>query len=138
MSIENLIKDIRRAWSKETSYTPEKYSEDNPSEGQCAVTTLVVNDFFGGSFMRAEVRLPGGVTTSHYWNLLSFGQLDLTWTQFPKGTIILEAQEVDRERLLPPDNVWMQERYTTLKEKVNSYEVRRVLGPRHNDQGLSI
>lgn len=68
---------VRGAWSAATSSDPE-WSPDTPSLGQCAVTALLVQDWFGGRLLRATV---GGV--SHYWNILRSGEeLDLTREQF--------------------------------------------------------
>ena len=76
--MNGLIESVRRAWSSETSADPATWTVDNPASGQCAVTSLVVQDAFGGELLRSTV---GGV--SHYWNRLPDGtELDLTLEQF--------------------------------------------------------
>lgn len=55
---------ISMSWSKETCYPTlqDKWNKSNPSLGQCAITSLVVNDFCGGKIMRCMV---DGI--SHYY-----------------------------------------------------------------------
>jgi hypothetical protein len=72
-----LAEAIRHSWSAETTVDC-NWSSNQPSKGQCAVTALVVQDYFGGAILRATV---SGV--SHYWNRLSNGTIiDLTRDQF--------------------------------------------------------
>jgi hypothetical protein len=73
-----LAKTIAKSWSRETSDDPGRWSCDNPARGQCAVTALIVQDFFGGDLLRGNINL-----TPHYWNLLpNRCELDLTKNQF--------------------------------------------------------
>jgi len=82
---------IRRSWSGDTS-AEATWVADRPSEGQCAVTALVVQDYLGGDLVRAIVE---GV--SHYWNRLPDGTtVDLTrdqFTSFQPVDIELRARE---------------------------------------------
>jgi len=45
MSIENIRVALHRSWSLESS---SKWTRENPANGQCGVTALVVNDLLGG------------------------------------------------------------------------------------------
>ena len=89
---------IKISWTKETAYPgcQEEWSEKNPSLGQCAVTSLIVNDFFGGKIMRC---MCNGI--SHYYNLVNNEIIDLTVGQF--GGVIPnyeESEERERDYLL--------------------------------------
>lgn len=89
---------IAEAWCRETSASPEEWSEENPALGQCAVTALVVQDLLGGRLVRDTV---GG--QSHYFNLVLGGALglDLTMVQFGEGAQYDGApEERDREYVL--------------------------------------
>jgi hypothetical protein len=78
-----LTKAITESWSRETSDDPLGWSYSNPARGQCAVTALIVQDFFGGDLLRANINL-----TPHYWNLLpNRCELDLTKGQFKEIAI---------------------------------------------------
>jgi hypothetical protein len=47
--ISNVYADaIRRAWCRDTSTDATAWSESNPAAGQCAVTSLVLQDTYGG------------------------------------------------------------------------------------------
>ena len=54
MEISKLKQLLIQSWNLETCSPGlrDKWSEENPSLGQCAITALIVNDFFGGKIMR--------------------------------------------------------------------------------------
>jgi len=75
---------IRASWNLDTADPDDGWTPDNPSRGQCDVTTLVVHDIFGGDILAAEVFLDGDRVEAHMWNRLPGGlELDLTRDQFP-------------------------------------------------------
>ena len=45
---------ISKSWSKDTCVPSLKddWNKENSALGQCAITTLIVNDFLGGKIMR--------------------------------------------------------------------------------------
>ena len=53
MEISELEKAVKQAWGKETSSDPDNWSIENPAWGQCAVTSLVINDYLGGKLVWA-------------------------------------------------------------------------------------
>jgi hypothetical protein len=78
-----LAKAIAASWNRDTSDDPQRWSYSNPARGQCAVTALIVQDFFGGDLLCANINL-----TQHYWNLLpGRSELDLTKGQFKEVAI---------------------------------------------------
>ena len=105
---------IKLSWTKDTCYpgSREEWSEKNPSLGQCAVTTLIVNDFFGGKIMRC---MCNGI--SHYYNLINDEIVDLTVDQF-EGVIpnYEESSERTRDYLFSSSDT--KERYYLLLNNV--------------------
>lgn len=106
-----LLMRLRKSWCEDTAFG--KWSPDNPAMNQCAVTALIVQDYFGGDLL---VTSDG----SHYWNRLPDGsELDLTAEQFK---CVEEQPNRDdycvtgREYLTT--NVRTSERYELLKKKV--------------------
>jgi hypothetical protein len=82
---------IRASWAIDTADETNDWSPDNPSCGQCDVTSLVVHDFFGGELLSADVTRNGTRVESHMWNRLPGGrELDLTRDQFRNGELIGE------------------------------------------------
>ena len=79
MGIGELKQLLMLSWEKETCSPSlrNEWNEGNPSLGQCAITALIVNDFFGGKIMRCMTS-----TGSHYYNLLDGELIDLTVEQF--------------------------------------------------------
>ena len=83
ITLEDLKNALEKSWSRETSSDPNTWTPENPAWGQCAVTTCLVQDYFGGNLIREAVNEPG--VSSHYWNQLPDGtEIDLTKDQFPK------------------------------------------------------
>lgn len=109
--IDKLRRVIKGLWSKDTCYEPQQddWSSDNPSLGQCYVTTLIINDYFGGEL----VKVKSSSGASHYWNRINGKDVDLTREQFPENELFTDLQVIQRE------NIVENERYEILKEKVS-------------------
>jgi len=124
MNLIELEKALQKSWSKETSYCPDDWSNSNSSFGQCAVSALVFNDYFGGDIVWANALLPTGQKVSHYFNFIDGKIIDLTRSQFPEGTIIPGGIEKKndfastREFMLSSNNT--KKRYELLKEIVRN------------------
>lgn len=110
---------LYQSWSRETS-SSDDWSEENPADGQCAVTALLVRDVFGHDVIRGKIRI-GDKTISHYWN----NDCDLTFNQF--NPMIAEHGLKEIEITPPPDgmsaydycisNENTVQRYLLLKER---------------------
>ncbi|MCD6215824.1 MAG: hypothetical protein J7J92_01975 [Candidatus Aenigmarchaeota archaeon] len=117
ITIEDLGKVLEDAWCKETSYDPENWTPENPAYGQCAVTTLVVQDYFGGEIVHADV-IVNGKSVSHYFNKINNEEIDFTRKQFPSDAIITKTRTGDyRCHILANPNT--KKRYEILKERVD-------------------
>ena len=71
--------ELRKAWCRETAHPSyqSKWSEDNPSVGQCCVTALVVQDLYGGDIYSCKVG-----KNSHFVNIINERIVDKTAEQF--------------------------------------------------------
>ncbi len=122
ITIDALKHALERSWTKETSANPEGWSPQNAAFGQCAVTALIVNDFFGGKLVRVGAKNESeNVDVSHYYNELTDGSIiDLTRRQFPPETTFSEPIYKERAyaegRSTPGATTF--ERYTNLKARV--------------------
>ena len=113
-----VIEEFTPLWDAATSADPENWSSDNPSYGQCAVTSMVIQDRFGGDLLRTTV---DGV--SHYFNRLPSGQeVDATFDQFGPEARYGEDPVV-RERSYVEGHQATVERYRKLKTR---YERNRL------------
>jgi hypothetical protein len=110
-----LEKALEQAWDRSTCSDPGKWSSENPAWGQCAVTALIVQDYYGGELRRGLVD-----DISHYWNILQDGhEVDLTLKQFGDSARPTDVQPRDREYVLSfPDTV---SRYERLRSAVDQY-----------------
>ena len=98
MEIDLLKELLYSSWSKDTCSPSlkDEWHVKNPSLGQCAITSLIVNDIFGGKIMRCMTS-----SGSHYYNMIENQIVDLTVEQF-KGRIpdYEKGEERTREYLL--------------------------------------
>lgn len=71
--------ELRKAWCRETAHPSyqNKWSEDNPSCGQCCVTALVIQDQYGGDIYSCKVG-----NNSHFVNIINERIIDKTAEQF--------------------------------------------------------
>ena len=105
-----ISKIIKFSWEKETCYPTlqNEWNINNPSLGQCAITALAVNDYFGGKIMRC---MCDGI--SHYYNMINDEIFDLTVAQFndvvpdyqngeerPREYLLSNADTVKRYKIL--------------------------------------
>ena len=101
-TLAQLEEAIRRSWGPDTVDPDDGWSEDNPAQGQCDVTCLVVNDLIGGELAAAQVFLGGRRVMAHMWNRLPSGiEVDLTREQFTNGEVLGPARFIQR----PPDSL---------------------------------
>jgi hypothetical protein len=81
ITIPYFAQAIYPSWSRETSFDPAGWNEDNPAWGQCLVTSLVARDIFGGSIVKGFIN-----EIEHYWNFTAeWGDVDFTRGQFGDG-----------------------------------------------------
>jgi hypothetical protein len=118
--VEVLQSAIEASWCLETCDPTDAaaWTPTNPSLGHCAVTALVMHDFFGGELLEAEVFFRNGSRQGfHYWNRLAGVELDLTREQFKSQEVVQEPQVIDRL----PEFPWKaDEQYRVFRERVNA------------------
>lgn len=110
-SERRLRSELEPHWAADTSASPERWTPERPSLGQCAVTALLVQECLGGVLLRGVVR-----GESHYWNQLPDGsEVDLTRDQFDTFTLDGPVEERPRASVLSsPDTA---ERYGRLRRR---------------------
>jgi hypothetical protein len=100
------------------------WSADNPSRGQCDVTSLVVLEYLGGDLQLAPVFLGDEQVEHHYWNLLNDAEvLDLTCQQFKDGQRIGDPEVVPHELIrvkYPEAREELRHRHATLRKAVSA------------------
>ena len=94
---------IRASWGRDTADKDDGWTPANPSRGQCDVTSLVVQDIFGGELLAAGVIRDGERVESHMWDRLPGGaEVDLTRDQFTNGEVLGEPSVRERPAELEP------------------------------------
>jgi hypothetical protein len=95
VTIAQLLHALKQTWSLKSS---SKWSMDNPSIGQCGVTSLVVNDILGG-----EIRKTPLSEGWHFYNMIHYKRYDFTESQFNES-IIYEDLPSNREEAFMDTN----------------------------------
>lgn len=72
-----LYRAISLVWSAETSSPTGVWSPAHPAMNHCSVTSLVVQDYFGGEILCTKT-----VGGNHFYNLIGTVKWDLTASQF--------------------------------------------------------
>ena len=85
-------------------------SENNKYFGMCAITSLIINDYYGGEICKIYVN---GI--SHYFNFINNRIIDLTSKQFEHQIDYSNYEIVKRNDILVEDT---QQRYILLKERL--------------------
>ncbi|MFA5270537.1 MAG: hypothetical protein WC400_02960 [Patescibacteria group bacterium] len=117
MELIDLEAAIKPSWGKDTCYPPavHLWTPEKPEIGQCAVTSLVVQDYLGGEILYDQEH-------NHYWNRLPNGaEVDLTRGQFPDGTVITMDEVRSRQDIFNRDSAIQANtpgRYELLKSRV--------------------
>ena len=114
---------IVASWSRETCYARDDYIDrgrsGDQSRGQCGTTSLVLNDYFGGELVVADVFVDDQKDGVHYWNRLPDGQIvDLTKLQFLSNETLGTAKVLKRSPGSPVNGL---AQYSLLKERVANF-----------------
>jgi len=122
VNIENIQKTLLECYSKDLCYpkVQDNWNDNNKCFGMCAITSLIINDYFGGVICKIHV---DGI--SHYFNLIEDRIIDLTSSQFNCDIDYKNYQIADREKILTDDT---KHRYNVLKERLVNKLLKRVDG----------
>ena len=106
---------IEDCWCEETSYWDNKTSRPDEIYNwflngyyQCATTTALLNELYGGEVMMGEAD-----GRKHYWNRINGVDVDITRRQFDAGTVITNIQVINKNLLVTDE--WMAQRYQALR-----------------------
>ncbi|MFH0875188.1 MAG: hypothetical protein V1859_04575 [archaeon] len=109
---------IKESWDQSTCYLSELWNPSRPSTGHCKVTSLLVQDYFSGDILFANVN--GQDVWTHYWNQLpDKTSRDITFDQYALPISLLNIQIRSREQLMEDPNI--QRTYPILKQRVQEY-----------------
>lgn len=100
-TLTDIAEAVRASWAADTCSPDDLawagWTGDNPALGHCDITSLVVNDLFGGDLVVGEVHLGAEQRNFHWWNRLPSGiEIDLTYEQFRLGEVVSEGRIVAR------------------------------------------
>lgn len=121
-TIHQIIEALEKSWSPESRYQEIAWDSGNPARGQCAVSSLVVQDYLGGDLKRFSV-IVEGKEEKHFVNLLPNGEIiDATRSQYAEDISMvdslpnLEGFKSIREKLMSDEDT--HKRYKILGARV--------------------
>lgn len=115
IDIDSLKTYLFNSWEKETCLSSfrSNWTIDDLSLSQSDITSLVVNDYYGGKIMRCMTS--SGI---HYYNTIDDEVIDLTKEQFHGEKIQYDnGEEITREYLLSNEDT--KSRYLLLKNNID-------------------
>ncbi len=118
MTLDALTQALYESWGKDTAYKNDrgKWTEINRAAGQCTVTAMIINDYFGGKIYRGYSKKNN---LYHYWNIIDGKKVDLTASQFDNDIHFDKVVLKKKDQLIKIDNV--RKRYYILKGRVDNY-----------------
>lgn len=119
ISIQKFKHILYSCYDLDTGYkhTKEIWTKENKYLGQCAVTALLVNDYYGGIIKRGYIK---DRNMYHYWNFINGEKIDLTIEQIGNcpSDEIEKIVTKSRNSLLKVSSVL--DRYLLLQKKVEN------------------
>jgi hypothetical protein len=113
---------LAASWDKRTAYLEVEQTE-NPALGQCYPTSRVVQHYYPETEIIKGKVWTGEKADVHFWNGLHVGDdwyhIDLSWQQFPAGSIVQEFVIIERQEL--HDSEATVQRCALLLKRVDDY-----------------
>ena len=124
-SLDDVVKALQESWSFESTEEPENWTLANPSRGQCGISSLIINDYFGGKLVLWKVFIGEEQVGFHYSNELPDGApFDSTGDQFWESEELREPSSFVRPDKPPKNGA---DRYLNLlklvRSKLEGYQV---------------
>ncbi|MNT05309.1 hypothetical protein D3C72_1399240 [compost metagenome] len=125
IEIKDIVKALEASWGPDTAFDKDDWTIENSARGQCVISSLVVQDYFGGELLKYSVE-GEGLHESHYFNQLPDGTIiDTTKKQYThhisltRKPVSFEGFASIREKRLSDNDTRL--RYELLKNRVSSY-----------------
>jgi hypothetical protein len=113
---------LTASWDKRTAYL-EVEETGNPARGQCYPTSRTVQHYYPKVEIIKGKVWTGETVEVHFWNGMRIDNewyhIDLTWQQFPRGSVIQEFSVIERHEL--NDSEATKIRCALLLERVDNY-----------------
>ena len=113
---------LEASWDRLTAYQAVEKA-GNPAYGQCYPTTWVVQQYYPATEILKGKVWTGESEEIHFWNGLLVGDtwyhIDLSWGQFPPGSVVREFVVLDRNDL--GDSAATVERCALLLRRVEAF-----------------
>jgi hypothetical protein len=113
---------LAASWDKRTAYLEVEQTE-NPALGQCYPTSRVVQHYYPETEIIKGKVWTGEKADVHFRNGLHVGDdwyhIDLSWQQFPAGSIVQEFVIIERQEL--HDSEATVQRCALLLKRVDDY-----------------
>ncbi len=121
MKLEELKDALYACYDRDLCYpiVKELWSEENRCFGMCAITALIIQDYFGGEIGKIYVK-----NVSHYFNLIDEEIIDFTASQFEEKVDYTGYKKKNRLEMLSNENTLV--RYKDLKNKIMKFLLEKI------------
>lgn len=133
IEIKDIVEALEASWGPDTAFDESGWTAKNSARGQCVISSLVVQDYFGGELLKYSVE-GENLRETHYFNQLPDGTvIDTTKKQYThrvsltRKPVSFEGFASIREKRLSDDDTRL--RYELLKSRVSSYLKESVVDP---------
>ena len=113
---------LEASWDKQTAYQALEHA-GNPAHAQCYPTSRVVQHFYPDAEIITGTVWTGQREETHFWNALRVADIwihiDLSWQQFPPGSVVRAFTVLDRHALNDSDAT--RQRCALLLQRVESH-----------------
>jgi hypothetical protein len=113
---------LAASWDRQTAYLGVE-EIGNPALGQCYPTSWIVQHYYPETEIIKGKVWTGKSLEVHFWNGLRVGydwyHIDLSWQQFPAGSIFQEFAVIERQEL--KDSEATRLRCALLLKRVDDY-----------------
>lgn len=110
---KDLYRLLVQVWSSDTASPPESWSPQCPARNHCSVTSLIVQDYFGGEIL--STKTSGG---THFYNRINAIKWDLTVSQFSEPEPYDDMLSSRERALLDTSEFKYQLLTSRLKERI--------------------
>ena len=117
MTINDFEKLIPKVCKADTNKDPGDWNLENPTQGHCAIVSVLAQDLFGGDIVRVSLfGTPYEEMKSHYFNIINGKEYDFTASQFKENPYLgVKREIISREKILSfPDT---KRRYDLFKNR---------------------
>jgi hypothetical protein len=107
--------------SIDTSSHPDSWTNDNPTQGHCAIVSVLAQEVFGGEIVKVSLKGTGyEFLKSHFFNVIDGQEVDFTSGQFTNGIPYAQSAREPVSKDIILSHPGATERFSLLKARFDN------------------